>query len=266
MQTHRVPFSVKVLVAGNELSVQDECGYVGKLKPGTAELCADIPTDDVHGLHVDGGRNVMLKRPRQNGDGRKFRSSVTVISDGKWPRVEKENSFHLLHIREGGGFNLWEVSLASWISNFFLRSQLVHSAKFFRDERGLRCPYFERGQQAWPQFLDVCRENLGEKVQDFPELTAHQEFKNRANSSPHHAQVVFFSQAKLFGVVDVGGTEFLLVRTSQVPKRGKYGLPHLELGEVVRYERIERLEPRFFKNGKKRPDKFHAEIAGVKVA
>ena len=272
----KTPFNVKVFFNGSELPI-DPNGYLGMLRPGTARIQVTCSQADIHAFSVDGNKRItLLKVRRDNCIGTKwFRADVhleqrhqqvcTLVA--KVPGREQvipvyPNSVRLVELAQLGGFNIWEVSIIGWKGNFFLKSQLVHTATLFRDGDRVKCPYFAEKYRSWPHLIEMCGELAREAGIQIPNISlyAQDSAVTPGGLAQGQAIVIHFEYAHMFGVARLRNGNSILVLPDQLPVRNGELLPYLELGEVVRVKSVEKLPRR------DKPSFFTHEAIGVSLA
>ena len=274
----KAPFEAKAFCGQEEIKV-GEHGYIGRLNPGRVQLRVECPIGRKIFAFVKQRQNVMpvTVRYKPDTDEKYFCANVQVVAQhpsGVWySRSAGSNSFmplypnsiHLADFGSGGEMKIWEVSLVGWKGHFYLKVQLLHTAKLFLDldRNNVRCPYFEEDAgRRWPQLIEFCQRLMDER-----KLLLRLQYSSTYQSLPSatldlasdQALVLFFSWARLFAVLLLPNGNRILLRADQLPLRPRQ-LPHVKIGEFVRVKKIERL-PRL----EKRPSTFTHEAVGVSL-
>jgi len=160
--------TVEVLSRGKVLSVEKD-GFLGENLTDLQLRCF-VPKQKILTpicFSVNGVKDVFPMKDHSRNPGTSlFMKKIPVdrVYGGILTTKYSTNNLRLAVLGRQGKLTIWEIAIVSQDGLFFLTQQMVYQeVQFFKNGRGLSCPYFEEERRKWPQLVKMLKPIMEDK-------------------------------------------------------------------------------------------------------
>ncbi len=167
-----------VTVDGQNLDIGSDDGLLWDLSIGKAILRLHMlapHSDNIHGITVDGARDIVPKKNwTENGGGKLYRTRISVLETENGGKYTISDT-GLVVVGERGKVEIWEVSIVVQEDKCYLRTQKIYKAQCYTNGKdGVLCPFFAQKKHSWPQMRGFLKELLAGET-DLPSIAEYQQ-------------------------------------------------------------------------------------------